>query len=433
MEKEIKNLWNIDDEKHHTNSVIEWWCPEAFFKTKKDNKRWSLNASFTDYIGNTKKSESLFKITLFDQDKDKRYEYLKISLSELIKKTYNNKDFEIRFEDSYIKGLFPDYKIFLKDHENDIKLDLKFHAKSKPYWVAQKITDGWLPWGFGFYRYGFVPKFELTGKLNIENKVLNVEGTGYYEHVWGDFSFKNPLSFLSGFKRTTSIYAKLTVWLLHNHNIKIPKSIKFASENNPFGYDWAWAVLDNGWTIFYGNIMLWLMKGPAVGTLILSKDGKTYEEFCDIQFHYNKTKYDEDYDFYYPSDFSLTARKGKEELHLHFAMTSECRKFINKFPGKKYWRAFIICEAPGNVEGHYFNGKKKIKLNGFSKIEPQRQISVIGHNSLELDFLLPPKGIGMSFYLNSHLLGKKLNAKIQLNPNLKIAVSRKRLNALSKN
>ena len=426
MEKERKNLWTFDDEKHHSNSVIEWWCPEAFFKTKKDNKRWSLNASFTDYIGNTKKPESLFKTTLFDQDTGKRYDYLKILHNELTKESLKNKDFSIKFEDSYIKGLYPNYKIYLKDPENGIALDLKFHAKAKPYWVAQKITDGWLPWGLGFYRYGFIPKCDLSGSLIFKNKVLDVEGTGYYEHVWGDFSFKNPLTLLSEFKRTASIYTKLTGWWFHNHKIKIPNSISFNSENNPFGYDWAWAVLDNGWTIFYGNIMFWIMDGPAAGTLILSKDDKTYEEFCDIKFYYNKTKYVKDYDFYYPSEFTITAKKGKEKLCLLFKMTSECRKFINKFQDSNYWRAFIISEAPGSVEGYFFDGNKKINLKGFCKIEPQRQISVLCHNSLKIDFLLPPKGFGISFDLDSHLLNKKLKSKFQILPSPKIKFSFKK-------
>ena len=426
MEKERKNLWTANDEKHHPNSIIEWWCPEAFFKTKKDNKRWSLNASFTDYIGTSKKPESLFKITLFDQDINKRYDYLKILNKELSKETSNTNDFSIKFEESYVNGHYPNYKVYLKDPENDITLDLKFHAKANPYWVAKNITDGWLPWGLGFYRYGFIPKCGLTGTLNFKQKVLEIEGTGYYEHVWGDFSFKNPLTFLSEFKRTASIYTKLTGWWLHNHKIKIPNAISFSSENNPFGYDWAWAVLDNGWTIFYGNIMFWIMDGPAAGTLILSKDDKTYEEFCDIKFHYNKTKYVKDYDFYYPSEFTITATKGKEQLHLHFKMTSDCRKFINKFTGGKYWRAFIICEAPGSVEGYFFDGKKKTNLKGFCKIEPQRQISVLGHNSLKLDFLLPPDGLGISIDLDSHLLKKKIKSKAQLLPRPKIKFSFKK-------
>jgi hypothetical protein len=289
-----------------------------------------------------------------------------------------------------------------------------------PHWVAQNITDGWLPWGFGFYRYGFIPKLDFSGKMKIKNKILNLKGTGYFEHVWGDWSFHNPLVKGKNFSNAIKLYSKLGGWWLNNHKIKIPKSITFTSENNPIGYDWVWAILDNGWTIFYGNIMLWIMEGPAAGILILSKDDESYEEYCNIDFKYNKIKYSKNYEFLYPSELEITARKDKKILHLNFLMTNECREFIQKFPDGKYWCAFVICEAPGIVNGYYYDGKKNIKLKGFSKIEPQRQISMLGHNSLKLNFILPPKGVGATFYLDSHFLRKKIKAQIKLTPRPKI-------------
>jgi len=88
-------------------------------------------------------------------------------------------------------------------------------------------------------------------------------------------------------------------------------------------------------------------------------------------------------------------------------MTSDCREFFQKFPGGKYWRAFVICEATGIVEGYYSDGDKKIKLKSFSKIEPQRQISKFGHNSLKLDFVLPLRGIAVSIDVPLHVINDK--------------------------
>ena len=190
----------------------------------------------------------------------------------------------------------------------------------------------------------------------------------------------------------------------------------FSTENNPFGYDWAWALLDNGWTFYYGNIMFWIMKGPAAGTLILTKDGKKYEEFSNIYFQYNKTQQSKDYDFYYPTDFEITAKRGKEKLHLRFSSINGTREYITRFKGGRYWIGFAICESPGFVEGFYSDGEKKIELSGICKIEPQRQISVTGHNSLKIDILKPPEGVGISLDLNSHYLRKKIFSQIQLLP-----------------
>lgn len=427
-----KNPWTTDDERNHFPCAVEWWCSEGFFKTIEDNKDWSFNSSIT--IGCSKKGEvgAMLKTTLFDLENNKIFEYENlnyhgkistashIDLSKLKSVYKKDNQLNVNYNESYIKGLYPSYKINFIDQKNNILYDFDLNSKSTPHWVAQDITDGWLPWGFGLYRYGFIPKLDLSGELKIKNKKFNVKGIGYLEHAWGDWSFQNLINSFIDLKKAISLYTKLGGWWLNNHTLKIPKSISFTSENNPIGYDWAWAVLDNGWTIFYGNIMLWIMKGPAAGILILSKDGENYEDYCNLEFIYKKIEWSKNYDFCYPSELEVIARKDKEKLYLYFKMISECKEFIQEFPKGKYWRAFVICEAPGVVDGYYFDGEEKIKLKGFCKMEPQRQISKLGHNSLRLDFLLPPKGVSASLYLDSHLLRKKIQAQIQVFPKPKI-------------
>jgi hypothetical protein len=78
--------------------------------------------------------------------------------------------------------------------------------------------------------------------------------------------------------------------------------------------------------------------------------------------------------------------------------------------------AFFICESPGSVSGYYFDGKKKIDLKGKCKIEPQRQVSRLGHNSLKLDFHLPPRGFGIDIDIDSHYLKKNLTTRFHLLP-----------------
>jgi len=425
MKNENMNPCTPEDERNHPLCALEWWCSEGFFKTVEDGKNWHINASITE--GNKKgiKKGSVYKTTLFDQKTGKNYESLDYFYKNSDKKNrkfvkkdsidFNKDGFFVSHSDSYMCGLYPKYKMHLIDSDNDIVLDFKLQAKSLPHWVAQEITDGWLPWGFGYYRYGFIPKLDLLGSMKLKNKTYKIKGIGYLEHVWGDWSFFSQISALSKLKKTISVYTKLGGWWLANNKVNIPNSISFTSENNPIGYDWVWAVLDNGWTIFYGNVMLWVMEGPVAGVLILSKDDKNYIEFNNMSFKYDEIKYSKNYDFYYPSDMELTAKKGKETLYLRFKMTSECREFVQEL-NEKYWKAFVICEAPGIVEGYYFDGDKKIKLKGFSKIEPQRQISFLGHNSVKIDFIKPPKGVGISFDIDSHYFRKKIFTKIQLAP-----------------
>ena len=186
-------------------------------------------------------------------------------------------------------------------------------------------------------------------------------------------------------------------------------------------------------TFFFGCIMFWIMEGPLVGSLILSKDGKRYVEFNTASFRYVKQHYAKEYDFFYPSELEVIAFRGKEKLQLRFKMTVDSREYVSRFSDGKYWRGFVICEAPGVVEGHYFDGEKETHLTGICRMEPQRQVSILGHNSITIDFLKPPKGFGVSFELDSHYLKKKMYTKLQLAPRPKIKMNLKRTDDSKKN
>jgi hypothetical protein len=324
--------------------------------------------------------------------------------------------FDVGFNDSFMKGSYPDYEVHFRDPDQDIEIDFTIQAESFPHWVAQEATNGWVPMGLGFLRYGFIPKTRISGTIKIHGKLFTIKGTGYFEHVWGNFSYRNPLSSIKDGKKTISTYTRLIEWWLRNWKLRIPATIMFSTENNPLGYDWAWTVLNNGWTIFYGNSLFWMMEGTATGILILSKDGKIYTEFNTIDFRYNTIQTAKNYDFVYPSDFEITAMKEKETLHLRFTMTQECREYVSRFSKGRYWLAFVICEAPGITKGYYRDDKKEIPLTGICKIEPQRQVSIIGHNSLRIDILKPPKGVGITIEVDSHYLGKKMIAQLRLIP-----------------
>ena len=158
------------------------------------------------------------------------------------------------------------------------------------------------------------------------------------------------------------------------------------------------------------------MKGPALGTLILTKDGKTYHEFGNIQFRYTSMKYAKSYDFYYPTEIEITAQRNHKFLFLRCTMDDDAAEYNNRFPGEKFFRAFVICESPGTIEGFFDDGKTKTPLDGFCKMEPQRQISILGHNRLALDVLLPPKGFGITLEATSHYFQKQVHAKLQILP-----------------
>ena len=420
------NPWTEEDEKEHFPCLMEWWSAEAFFTSKENNKKWSLKVAFTEWFENKKKQGSISNITLFDQDENKHYIFCKRDDLNRLKSEKNK--FYVQFEDSFIKGAFPIYEMRFIDKNNDIELNIRYEAKSYPHWIAQDITNGWLPMGLGIYRYGFIPDNILTGTLRIKKKIYKIEGKGYFEHVWGDFDYDKPFN-PANLKKTVITYIKLMGWRIKNRDIKIPNTIAFSLENNPFGYDWTWALFDNGWTMFYGNTMFWLMNGPGMGTIILTKDGRNYTEYNDFTFYYKKMKYADEYDFYYPTEFEIKIKKGLEKIHLNFKMTNTPREYISIFPyAKLHWVGLAICESPGIVKGYYYDNEKEIRLSGICKIEPQRQIAIFGHNKLKIDFQKPPDGIGIKIDIVSHFFLKKIKINLQLAPIPKINFKLVRIN-----
>ena len=425
MKEKNNNPWTIKDEKEHFPSGREWWCSEAFFTTIEDNKKWGFKNGFTQWVDNPNKIGSNYSQTLFDLKKNVFYRHYSSNRSGKLKT--GEKKLDIRFEDSYIKGLFPDYTTHVFDKTNNIELKINYHCISNPHWIAQDITNGWLPLGLGFFRYGFIPKIHLDGILKIKNKKFNITGTGYFEHAWGDFSFINPLSNSTKIKKTFTYFRKLLRWWKDNHNLSFPRSLSFSSENNPFGYDWFWAITDNGWTLFFGNIRFWLVEGPVMGTLILTKDGKNYTDFCDIKFKYNNVKHSKIFDFYYPTDLNISAKKGKEKIILNCQSLTKTMEGPTPSKSGKIWRGFVITEVPCKIEGYYLNDDKKTKIRGNAKMESHRLVSFLGHSSLKLNFLLPPDGFGLSSEYVSNYFEKNIKFDFKLAPKPKLRFNMKKI------
>ena len=423
---DLTNIWLPTDEGNHRPTIIEWWCLEGFFRTINDNKQWSLKTTFTEWFEKRpKRIGSFYILSLVNQDTNKSWTATKRNDTHQL--TAATDQFKVQYNNNELSGKYPNYHCRLHDETKEMELDLHYHATASPRFVAQNITGGYLPMGLGAYRYGFIPYGTVNGTMKHQHHNHELKGFGYYEHVWGDFSYINPFKRHLGITKSISTYARLITWRLQNTKRQLPKKISIATENNPFGYDWTWGVLDNGWSFFYGNVMFWLMKGPAFGSFILTKDGKNYYEFSEIQFNYDTIKYSQHYDFYYPTKLTIKADSPKESLTLTFQMDQPPIEYINKFSEGRFYRGFVIVEGIGTVKGYFDDGLEKIPLRGICKIEPQRQISAIGHNQLDLTLIKPPKGIGIDISIESHFLKKQLNTGLVFTPFPKCSFSLKKI------
>ena len=297
---------------------------------------------------------------------------------------------------------------------------MKYKAKILPHWSAQDSTNGYLPIGLDYYRYGWLLNCDLSGSLKIRGKSHKIKGKGYLERAWENWSYSNPFQKLSGLKKTVSTYGHLFDWWFSQYKPKIPDRIAFTTENNPFGYDWFWGIFDNDWSILYGNSLFWISEGPALGVLTLFTEGNNYIDFGNVNFHYNKTMYIKEYDIFYPIDLTVTANLDDKKIKLRVWPVCDAYEYIDKFKGNRFYRAFIMPEMPGRIEGVYTDDNRTVKLKGDCKIVQQRQPSKLGHNLLTIDFLKPPRGVGITLDLESHYLKKKMFAKLQLAPHPQI-------------
>lgn len=411
--------WMVTDEHPHPDSMIEWWCAQALLNNPDFSEPLSFKATLTQWNEPTGRG-SIFHQTLHNQYSDFKSFYKRDNSNQLIMK---KKPIHISYNQNSIAGRYPDYTMSFHDMKHNLHLDLKYHAEVSPHWVAQESTNGWLPMGFGRYRYGFIPRLTVTGKLTKNKKTYQLNGTGYYEHVWGDFSYDKPIASIQDFTKTAGTYAQLFYWWMKQYHPKIPKKITMCTENNPFGYDWVWAKLDNDWTLFFGNILFWLMNGPVAGILIINKENGEYEEWGNISFQYHCTRKSNHFDFEYPSDFEISARRDDTLIHFRFQMTGNTHEYIARFPHKGFYIGFVICEAPGTVTGYVEKNGKKKKISGVCKIEPQRQISRLGHNKL----IVQAKSVGIKTTLTSHFLNKEIKCSCDLLPRPRFTFHHKRI------
>jgi len=369
--------WQPADEGDHYPSGREWWNVDAFLTTE-SGTRWSLTASF-EYEMETPAC-NLF-LTLFNLDTGQRYRLG--SYGDPIGTLAHAKgEVNLHYGASWMAGSYPVYDVHFE--RRGVRVTLHYEACTPPRYVADSISHGILPMGVGHYVYGFIPRCDVTGVLIINNSTHQVLGVGYYEHVWGNWTYGNPLRNPSDLEGILSAYVNLAGWWLSHRSMPPPSSIGLATESNMFGYDWIWAAFDNGWSMFYGNLPFWVYEGPAFGILYLVSEDGEYHVFSDISYTYGELRYVPAHDVYYPTSVHLQAQNGNQRLSLTCSMACDVHTYLDTNLSSPYWRAIYLWESPGPVEGTYSHGSTTVLLNGTCEIEPMRQVSALGHNRLRV-------------------------------------------------
>lgn len=347
--------WNMRHEGYH-DCTREWWNIDVYLYNE---NRYHLTASF-EYEKETPAANLFF--TIFDLNNNIVYDLgsFEDDISSLLcNGTYS---INLSYGHSWLKGSYPSYIVHLENEETIVHLQLI--AESRPVLVLEE-EGGELPMGQGSYQYTFVPKCKAQGYILINGNTEQLEGIAYYEHVWGNWSYHNPLK-----GSAFDTYLKLFDWWWETKNITF-NSITF-STNNPFGYDWAWASFENGWSMFYGVVPFWIEEIP-LGVIYLY-NGENILEFSGLSYDYLDGKFING--FYIPTRIHSTAQ-GLGSLNFVMEMKYNPHIYEDRLDSI-YWKKLMLYECPGSINGRYTDEKGAVThLSGICEIEIERQISIL--------------------------------------------------------
>ena len=375
------------------NYMREWWNIDAFFNC---GKNFSITTSF-EYEKETP-AANLF-LTIFDLDDDMHYDLGAYEQS--IDKLVVNGNV-ISYEDSWIKIEPPFYEAYF--NRKGIEVYIKLHSLSPIQKIAGGVASN-IPFGFGYYNYTFTSKCMAGGWIKINGSRQNFTGIGYYEHVYGNWSYNKPFRYFSG--KVIKDYFALYKWWRENMSFDF-KNITIWT-NNPFGYDWSWGFFDNGYTLFFGNIPFWIKNIPMGIAYIY--DGKRYHEFKLTDYDYINGEYHNG--SFFPTKFRMYGRNRNESLVLNFEMMHSPHIYQDKL-SSHYWKNLLLYECPGIIYG-WMNGSKSIFLNGRGEIEIERQNSIFDYALLSLSFKFPYP-FGIEIYFLSYLIKIAIQLELYLAP-----------------
>ena len=429
------NPWTPGDEGDHFPCKTEWWTFHVALELE-NGACWDASATFQYETEQTESGTEVIACLLlhyyFDRETGECYDFSTWTKEEK-PLSFKKNIVDVQYNNCTLKGLYPKYLIHLEDDEKNFILNIELNASSIPHWAMQEGGDGFIPWGLGWARYGYITNLDITGNFSMNGTRFNTTGVGYYEHAWGNFSYclKKPMNYLMEFIKKFPKFVQLARWYLSEYSWSFLESkSRTFSTNNLFGYDWAWAAFDNGWSLHFGNFYLLancVYDGQGTGVLSVTPDGEIFWDFAFVDINYEKMIYIDEADVYLPLDFDLTASKDEKLIHLKFHSITESFMGWNIGPMSWFYCGGGGIVTAGEVDGYYTDGETNISLHGVSVVGPFRQFMYTKYNSLTIKRILPPDGLGFSIRIVSHSMRYELFFKAQIRPFIDFCFYFKRL------
>ncbi len=167
-----------EDEGFHKKDTQEWYYVGVIFNEGKF-ANWALVCTFLTTRG-IREYNSLW---LFPPDEENAIDIGYMDLKPRSLKA-SKKKVDIRFQNNFLKGMYPNYHLYFEDANKKYIIDLKLKGDTEPKWVTQNGEKVIRAKSSYLYDY-FIPRILVNGTITVNDTPYPVQGDGYYEHVRG--------------------------------------------------------------------------------------------------------------------------------------------------------------------------------------------------------------------------------------------------------
>ncbi len=313
-----RHVLEVEDESPHKVSVREWWYFNVFFNDKEsDLKNWSMIVTFNKMARfdiRFLNRDNLFLI-LYD-DTGNCYE-----LSTLDKQRGTFKaegpGVNLEFEDSWAKGLYPNWHVHAVGNSGDFIADLDFIADFLPVWIEGRSSNLLI----GGYVAGdyYIPRCKVNGKILWEGNEYQVKGIGYHDHVW---------------------------------ETNIPRWVSR-------GWDWFNLHFDNGWEMYISKFNLRTLRDAYSGSLTISPNNRNLVEFWKFNLRSVESASPKELpSMLYPKKIRIEASRKDMKLELDIEVYNTCEIVWKKARTGMF-------EGPCYAKGTFSWSGHTVELHGY--------------------------------------------------------------------
>ena len=312
-----RHALEVTDESPHKFSRREWWYYNVFFNDPdSDLKDWSMIVALNKMARldiRFLNRDSLF-IMLYDTN-----ECHKFSILGRERGTFkaSGPGVNLIFEESWVKGQYPNWHVHAENSAMDFVADLEFTADFMPVWVEGRSSNLLLG-GFVAGDY-YVPRCKVEGEITWKGHSYNVSGTGYHDHVWEN---------------------------------NVPRFISR-------GWDWFNLHFDNGWEMYISKFNLRRLRDVYAGALIISPNNRNMVEFMKFEMTTVESASPLELpSMSYPRKVHIKANRDGMDLSLDIDVYSTCETVWKRARTGMF-------EGPCTVTGKFSWSGHTVELNGY--------------------------------------------------------------------